>query len=151
MIVEYAGRADRYCGPGVVHEVHAWWNVHESSERAVKGAARRSLFTQGGITDLAAFVSWDLCTYSHPQLNAVIRFRVLTPAELDRRTELRARRYTRCDGEGCTEAPGQLVYMFDDTTGNPERALCWACWRPLADAVQCKVLHWIDRDGKLSV
>lgn len=153
MIIEYAGVADRWAGPGVVHEVRAWWNVHETTEGQVKRAALDALCPANGVTvsGSAEVIGVDTSTYSTPHLNAMVRIRVLTIEEAARRTELRARRYTHCDGDDCPNTPGQLVHMFDDPSGQPERALCWTCWRPLARTVQCKVLHWIQADGKLQV
>lgn len=152
MIIEYAGIADRWAGPGVVHEVRAWWNAYDNTEGQVKRAALDVLGpeTSGAILGTAEVIGMDMSTYNTPYLNAMVRIRVLTPEEADRRTELRARRYTQCDGDGCGDAPGQVVYMFDPVPPDTgERALCYSCWRPLAVTVQCKVLHWIDRDGKI--
>lgn len=58
--------------------------------------------------------------------------------------------YKRCDR--CPNQPGQLVRFFYD--GHRE-ALCFTCWEPLTwngdiGTGECKVLHWINKDGKLS-
>jgi hypothetical protein len=57
--------------------------------------------------------------------------------------------YDKC--ERCLAQPGQLVRFFHD---QHEEALCFTCWKPLTwtGAVgvgECKVLHWIDKHGKL--
>lgn len=149
--VEYAGHASRQVGPLPMHDVRAWWQVRDENTMGhVKLAAGREL-KRHIKADHVEFSHMDMDTHGHPHMNAMITFRVLTKAQFAERAQLRTRRYTRCEGDSCTQQPGQLVYMFDDTTGQPERALCYACWRPLADTVQCKVLHWIDRDGKLQV
>lgn len=145
MIVEYAGIANRWTGPGVVHEVRAWWNVNQYSQGAVKRAALHALRTQGRIIGHAEVIGMDMSTHATPQLNALIRIRVLTPDEVARGEELRTRRYTRCDGCGC-DHPGQVVRMHEDDT---ERALCFTCWNPVKST--CKVLHWIKKDGKLQI
>lgn len=147
MIVEYAGLADRWAGGGVVHQVRAWWNVHEHSEGQVKRAALETLCPANGVVVIgcAEVIGMDTSTYNTPQLNAVVRIRVLLPEEMTTRAELRLRRYTRCDG--CGGPPGgQVVRMAAD---GAERALCYTCWDPIKGT--CKVLHWIKSDGKLQV
>lgn len=146
--VEYAGQASRQVGPFPMHDVRAWWVIRdEGTEGRVKVAAGREL-KKHVRADHVEFAFMDMDTYSTPHINAMMTFRVLTAEQFDARAELRSRRYTRCDG--CADdSPGQLVHMYDDVSGQPERALCYACWRPLAVTVQCKVLHWIDRRGRL--
>jgi hypothetical protein len=150
IITEYAGTADRQVGWGVTHEVRAFWNaLDDYSERQVAAHGKREL-KASDVTGRIEYIGRDLSTYNSPSLSAMLRYRVLTDEQHARRAELRTRVYKRCDGCGGSD-PGQLVYMFDDTTGNPERALCYTCWRPLAVTVQCKVLYWIKADGKLQV
>lgn len=52
--------------------------------------------------------------------------------------------YSSCDR--CESPAGQLVRFFSD---DHEEALCYKCWRPLADQYEVKVLHWINRYGRL--
>lgn len=176
MIVEYKGVADRWAGPGGVHEVRAWWNVYENTEGQVKRAAVDTLTPANGVvvTGTAEVIGMDTDTYSTPQLNAMVRIRVLTAAELATRTELRARVYRRCDGCG-NDQPGYLVrrltgadtdvrveqshelegggtvhrVTFGKVPSDAELALCYSCWHPIK--ADCKVLHWIKADGKLQV
>ena len=146
MIVEYAGIADRWAGPGVVHNVRAWWNVNHDSEGRVKRAALNTLCPENGVVVLghAEVIDMDMCTSNHPNLNAMVRIRVLTPEQVARCKELKKRCYTRCDG--CGSHPGQVVRMHADGT---ERALCYGCWNPVKST--CKVLHWIKSDGRLQI
>jgi hypothetical protein len=145
VIIEYAGVADRWTGWGVVHEVRAWWSANQDSQGAVKRAAVAAVLAEVGSTDRAEFASWDMSTYSTPQLNAMVRVRVLTAEEWARRKELRSRRCTRCDKCGC-DHPGQLVTIDGVSTA---LALCFGCWHPIRE--RCKVLHWIKANGKLQV
>jgi hypothetical protein len=128
-----------------VHQVRAWWNANNETEGEVKRAAREAVRSDGRVLDLIEFESMDMSTYNTPQLNAMIRFRVLSPAEKDRRAELKTRRYKTCEGCGSKD-PGQLVRMHAD---GAERALCFGCWSPLKGS--CRVLHWIDRNGALEI
>lgn len=171
MIVEYAGPAARQVGNLPRYEVRAWWTV--SNERAlgnVKRAAVREL--KRHITaDHVEYVTMDMDTYNHPHMNAMITYRVLTAEQFAHRAELRKRVYKRCDGCG-GDSPGQVVQSLTDADVHvtpshrtdygatvhavrfgrqpvgPERALCFTCWHPIKDT--CKVLHWINRHGKLS-
>lgn len=58
--------------------------------------------------------------------------------------------YKTCDRCGCNH-PGQVVRFYHD---DHEEALCFDCWHPLTwtggiGVGQCKVLHWINKYGKL--
>lgn len=149
ILTELAGPTSRQVGQLPCYDVRAWWTVRsERSEGRVKLAAGQELKKELPGAAHVEFVRMDLDTCNSPRMNATLTFRVLTEEQFARRAELRSRVYRKCDGDGCTEEPGQLVRMLDDST---ERALCYACWRPLADAQRCKVLHWINRHGKLQV
>lgn len=50
-------------------------------------------------------------------------------------------RYTKCDR--CDKKPGQVVNFHDDH----DEALCYSCWKPLADRRACRVLLWINKYG----
>lgn len=139
--VEYAGLADRWSGPGTVHEVRAWWNVNQASVGKVKRAAMKEV--QGQVTGHVEYVGMDMSTYNTPNLNAMIRIRVLTTAEVAKRAELKTRVYRTCDKCG-SEQPSEVVRMDADGT---EKALCYACWHPVKRS--CKVLHWINKYGKI--
>ena len=140
--VEYAGPASRQVGSLPWHDVRAWWVVRdEGSIGRVKLAAGREL-KKHIKADHVEFVHMDMDTYNSPRMNAMLTFRVLTAEQFQNRAELRSRRYTTCDG--CDMAPGQLVQ-----TAEGERALCFTCWHPISDA--CKVLHWINANGRLQV
>lgn len=145
MIIEYVGIADRQVGTGTIHEVRAWWNVRHDTEGRVKRAAIEAVREAKKTFNALSFDSWDMSTHDTPQINAMIRIRELSTAEVARRKELTSRRYNTCDGCG-TNGPGQLVRMHADGT---ERALCYQCWNPVKST--CKVLHWIDKHGKLQV
>lgn len=163
--VEYAGPAPRQVGSLPWHDVRAWWTVRdERSTGLVKTAAGREL--KKHITaDHVEFVHWDMSTYNTPDLNALLTFRVLTHAQFTERAQLRGRVYRtcgRCGGDG----PGQLVMLTrpgtpavpDPQNVTPGRAdtgetqaLCHSCWRPVSDTGGCRVLHWINRNGRLDV
>lgn len=149
MIIEYAGQADRQVGAGVVHEVRAWWNVNQDTQGEVKRAASAAVRKEVGKGGSVAFESWDMSTYSHPQLNAMIRVRVLTDEQVKARRELKDRRYSACDGDGdeCSNVPGRLVRVDEKGT---EKALCYTCLRTLPKGTY-QVLHWIKADGRLQL
>ena len=144
--VEYAGPASRQVGSLPWYDVRAWWVATELAEGLVKLAAGREL-KKHVTADHVEFVHMDMDTYNHPHINAMLTFRVLTHEQFATRAELRARRYTTCDGCGC-KGPSNLVN--EHATGR-ELALCYTCWRPRADAREVGVLHWINRHGKLGV
>lgn len=59
----------------------------------------------------------------------------------------------------CDNFPGQWVRFFQPgdvrgtdaaslTTDADYEALCYTCWRPLADAYRVKVIYWINKYGK---
>lgn len=144
--VEYRGRADRWSGRGVVHEVRAFWSALDGhSETAVAAQGKRELRAAGRIMDHAEYIGRELDTYNSPSLAAILRYRVLTVKELSVRAELRTRVYKECDGCGC-DHPGQVVRMESDGS---EAALCFGCWNPIKGT--CKVLHWIQADGRLQI
>jgi hypothetical protein len=152
MIIEYVGKADRWAGSGTVHEVRAFWTVGRDKDGAVKRAAieavREATRSMGTLT----FESWDMSTYSHPQLNAMIRIRERSAEEVAAREELKSRRYTTCegpgeDGDGCEETPGEVVHVKAE---NVDRPLCYGCRRLIPDGGY-KVMHWIQRDGRVQI
>lgn len=58
-------------------------------------------------------------------------------------------KYTGPEFEHCDRCPkpaSELVIFYVD---RHEEALCFACWRPLADERKVKTLHWINRYGRL--
>lgn len=142
--VEYAGAASRQVGNLPQYDVRAWWVVcDEGSEGRVKLAAGREL-KKHVTADHVEFVRMDADTYKSPHINAMMTFRVLTAGQFRARAELRARRYAQCEMPRCGGEPGQVVRMDADGT---ELALCFGCWHPIRDT--CKVLHWINRNGKV--
>lgn len=143
MIIEYRGKANRWAGTGEVHEVAAWWNVNDTTHGKVKRAAVDAVRAEGAWASVT-FESWDMSTYSTPQLNALIRVRCLTSQEVDREKELKSRRYTKCDG--CGKFPGEVVRVADGS----EQALCFTCQNKLPNG-SYKVLHWIKADGRLQI
>ncbi|MER6605729.1 hypothetical protein ABT282_07390 [Streptomyces sp. NPDC000927] len=147
MIIEYKGIADRYAGTGVVHEVRAWWNAIQDDEGAVKRAASKAVRDVVGKGGSVTFDSWDMSTYSSPQLNAMVRVRVLTSEQMAARKELRERRYTECGG--CKrDHPGQVVRRENGS----EQAVCYACWGEIKGTGEaCQVLHWIKADGRVQI
>lgn len=165
---EYAGRGQMIG----LHRVRVFWRVtrEESTALAKRAAAacvRAELKPSKGAQ--VSFVSMDLDTYNSPQLAAVMVYRLRTAEEVAHRAELAKRTYMTCDG--CTGgSPSQLVRMLTDadvhvrpvdqcpgvhqvTFGRlpvgSERALCFSCWDPIRST--CKVLHWINRNGKLQL
>ncbi len=147
-ITEYAGPSSRQVGTLPWHDVRAWWTVRDdNSLGAAKLAAGRELKKHVAEGSHVEFVHMDLDTCNSPRMNAMMTFRVLNEAQFREREELRNRVYRTCEGADCTREPGQLVAMDDGA----ERALCYTCWKPLSDADQCRVLHWINRHGKLQV
>jgi hypothetical protein len=154
--VEYAGPASRQVGTLPWYEVRAWWTVRDGGTTVrdggttgrVKLAAGREL-KRHVQADHVECVNVDMDTYNSPRINAMITFRVLTHEQFEHRAELRKRVYTRCDGDGCANEPGQLVEFFADRR---HAALCYGCWHPLSvgESGAVKVLHWINRHGKLS-
>lgn len=141
--VEYAGPASRQVGNLPQYDVRAWWVVcDEGSEGRVKLAAGREL-KKHVTADHVEFVHMDEDTFKSPHINAMLTFRVLTADQFKARAELRSRVYGQCENHRCGEQAGQLVRMSDNT----ERALCFTCWKPIKDT--CKVLHWINRHGKV--
>lgn len=165
--VEYAGPASRQVGNLPCYDVRAWWTVvGDRTAGNVKRAASREL-KRHVAADHVEFVSWDVGTYNSPRLDAMITFRVLTAEQFADRRELRARVYTTCD-ECHNAQPGYVVLALtaDETrveqlseheytvatgrfpTGD-ERALCHSCWHPIRDT--CKVLHWINRNGRVQI
>ena len=145
MIIEYRGKARQWAGTGEVHEVAAIWNALRDDQSAVKRASAKAVRDVVGKGRSVTFESWDMGTSSHPTLDALIRIRVLTKEQADRKKELTMRRYETCDKCGA-KGPGQLVQMKDDGT---EQALCYGCWNPLRS--KCKVLHYINKFGKLQI
>lgn len=143
VIIEYKGLADRWAGTGVVHEVRAWWNVNEDDEGAVKRAASKAVREEVGKGGSVTFESWDMSTYKTPQLDALVRVRVLTPEQVDHRKELKTRRYAEC--AICGTPPGELVLLED----GEEHPLCYSCRRGLQGKYQ--VVHWIKADGKVQI
>lgn len=148
MIIEYAGRAGRQVGTGTVHEVRAWWNAISDEEGAVKRAATAAVRKEVGKGGSVAFESWDMSTYSHPQINAMVRVRVLTDEQVARRKELKTRRYTTCGGNGgrCTSTPGEVVRVSEGV----EQALCYGCRTALPKG-SYQVVHWIKADGRVQI
>lgn len=139
---EYAGTG-RMTG---THRVRVFWQVtrEESltlAKRAAAACVRAELKPGKGAQ--VSFVGMDLDTHSSPQLAAIMVYRLRTAEEIAHRAELATRTYTTCDG--CTgDSPSHLVRMEENQA---ERALCFTCWRSVRR--DCKVLHWINRYGKL--
>ncbi|MER5883064.1 hypothetical protein ABT160_04475 [Streptomyces sp. NPDC001941] len=146
ILLEYRGLAGRQVGVGTIHEVAAFWDARDDlSERAIGGRGKRVLLNQGRVVDHAKYVGLELDTYNSPRLAAILRYRLLTAAEVDRQAKLSRRVHKSCDE--CKSAhPGQVVRMQDS---EEERALCFGCWNPIQE--HCKVLHWINRHGKLQL
>ena len=142
---EYAGPASYQVGPLPCHDVRAWWVAQdEQTIGRVKTSAGRELKKHIKADHVECVnVNVDMDTYNSPHMNAMITFRVLTKAQFAHRAELRTRVYTGCDECGAAH-PGQLVAM--DAT-DTERPLCFGCWHPIRDT--CRVLHWIQANGKL--
>lgn len=150
MIIEYAGTADRQVGTGTIHQVRAFWTAGKDDDGNVKRAAGKAVRDVVGKGGSVAFESWDMSTYSHPQLNAMIYVRVMTDAQVKRRAELKARRYTTCEGKNGTcahQAPGEVVRVDDAGT---ELALCYGCRTALPKG-SYQVVHWIKSDGRIQV
>lgn len=163
--VEYAGPASFQVGRLPQYDVRAWWClVNDGTVGRVKLEAGREL-KRHVEADHVEFVRMDMSTYNTPHMDAMMTFRVLTAAQFQERAELRSRVYRTCDG--CSDgSPVQLAMLtrpgtpavpdpWNVTPGRVDtgetRALCYSCWRPVADAGGCRVLHTINRHGKLSV
>jgi len=169
-----------YAGTGRMngtHHVRVFWRVTRDqsttlAKRAAAACVRAELKPAKGTR--VSFVSMDLDTYKSPHLAAIMVYRLRTAEEIAHRAELAKHTYTRCDGCADNE-PGQLVLMltgessdvrvepshtyegggtvwrvtFGPVPTGEERALCFSCWHPIRST--CKVLHWIDRRGKLQL
>ena len=141
---EYAGHASRQVGALPCHDVRAWWTTRdERTIGHVKLSAGREL-KRHIKADHVEFVHMDMDTYNTPHMNAMITFRVLTKSQFAERAELRSRVYGQCELPRCGGDADQLVRMEDGT----EVALCYGCWHPISST--CQVLHWINRNGRLS-
>ena len=82
---EYIGPADRSAGPGWLYEVRVFWRVvADDSTAEGKRAARAAVKREHPKAAQVRFSSWDLDTYSSPQLAAVMRYRVICPERHDR-------------------------------------------------------------------
>lgn len=149
MIIEYAGVADRQVGHGTIHQVRAWWNVNDTTQGRIKRAAIEAVREGTRTADSVEYVSMDMSTYSHPQMDAMVYVRVVPQDVADRRAELKTRKYTACTGgDGtCTETPGELVRIKSDGTEHP---LCYGCRTGLA-AGSYQLVHWIKSDGRLQI
>jgi len=146
MIIEYAGIAKFQVGSGTVHEVRAWWNANDDKEGKVKRAAIEAVREATRSFDTLTFDSWDMSTYSTPQINAMIRIRERSPEQVAAREELKSRRYTACGSDGCGEFPGEVVQVADGT----EKPLCYGCRTALPQG-SYQVKHWIQRDGRVQI
>lgn len=146
MRVEYKGVADRWAGSGVVHEVRAWWNIREHSEGQVKRAAINCLRTEGRVLDHAEVIGMDMSTYGTPNMNGMVRIRVLTVAEREAQKELKARHYTVCEVCG-DKSPGEVVEI--KATG-VQQAMCFTC-RTGLESGSYQVKHWIKADGTVQI
>jgi hypothetical protein len=144
MIIEYAGVADRWAGLGVVHNVRAWWNVNHDAEGAVKRAALRAVQPKVKATDHLSVDPIDADTYSTPQLNALVRVRVISHeqyVERKRLASLVVRNCTKCGDEH----PGNYLRMADGS----EQAVCYTCLLALPDGY--RTIAWVKSDGRLQV
>lgn len=81
MIIEYAGIADRFTGPGVVHMVRAWWDATSEFQGDVRRDAKKAVRSNGATGGRVEFMHADVCTHNHPRLNALMYFRVLEAIE----------------------------------------------------------------------
>lgn len=142
---EYAGPAAYQVGNLPCYDVRAWWVVRdESTTGRVKLSAGRELKRNINAPHVE-FVSMDADHYKSPHINAMLTFRVLTKEQFESRESRRKEVHKTC--VGCRALPpGQLVEMRDN---HEELALCYTCWVPIKH--ECKVLHWINRYGKLQV
>ncbi|MFD5069128.1 hypothetical protein ACFWNC_14520 [Streptomyces sp. NPDC058369] len=142
--VEFAGRASRQVGNLPCYDVRAWWAVRdEDSQGRVKLAAGREL-KKHVHADHVEFVSMDMDTYKSPHINAMLTFSVLTKEQYKQREARRREVHSVCVVCGI-KGPGQLVLR----ESGEEQALCYLCWHPIRGTT--KVLHWINRNGKLNV
>lgn len=156
MQVEYAGPANRHAGFGWTHEVRAWWNSMHTDEGAVKRAACRAVREELGPERAhATEVSHMETGYYHaPNLDAMIRVRVLTKAEADERAELRSRLYLlcgMCDGPEPVEVRSVVVHgpaRESETRPSIELAVCYRCSLDLRG--RSSVLHWLNSCGQIS-
>jgi hypothetical protein len=150
--IEYIGVNDRQVGTGTLHKVHAFWTAGRDDDGAVKRAASAAVRKVVGKGGSVTFSSWEVGTYKHPHLDAVILVRVLNDAQVTARRELQSRRYTQCDGTDtggfrCTDTPGEVVLVKD--TGS-ELALCYGCRTNLPKGGY-QVRHWIQSDGRVQI
>lgn len=144
MIIEYKGQADRQVGTGTVHEVRAFWNSMRDDEGVVKRDASKAVRDVVGKSGSVTFESWDLDTFKSPSLAAIVRVRVLTDEQVERRKRLKAARYDKC-GICTTNDAGQLVLWGDGS----EQPLCYICMKGLGEKYQ--VVHYIKADGRLQL
>lgn len=150
MQIEYVGVNDRQVGTGTLHKVHAFWTAGRDDDGAVKRAASAAVRKVVGKGGSVTFSSWEVGTYKHPHLDAVILVRVLTDAQVTARKELQSRRYSVCEGKNATcthQAPGEVVLVKD--TG-AELALCYGCRTALPKG-SYQVKHWIKSDGRVQI
>lgn len=152
MHIEYIGVNDRQVGTGTLHKVHARWNSTETEAGEVKRAASAAVRKAVGKGGSVSFSSWEVGNYHAPRMDAVILVRVLTEAQMERREELKFRRYTQCNGTDlggfrCTDTPGELVRI--KATGE-EQPLCGDC-RSNLESGSYQVVHYIQRDGRVQI
>jgi hypothetical protein len=146
MIVEYAGIADRWAGPGEVHNVRAWWNAVSDSQADVKRAAVR-LVKAEVTSPHVTFEAWGMDTSTHPTINAFIRVRVISPerhAEIQQLKTVRVHTCTECDD------PHPSSYLL--LTDGRYIGACFVCVRKLSERGEIsRNLASVGRGGKLTV
>lgn len=156
MQVEYVGPADRHVGSGRTHEVRAWWNSVHTDEGAVKRAACRAVREELGPerAHKAEVSHMDTGYYHAPNMDSLIRVRVLTEAEADERAELRSRVYLLCDvcdgPEPCEVRSVATEGPVRESGEQPctELAVCYRCSLDLRG--RSSVLHWLNSRGQIS-
>lgn len=147
MIIEYAGIADRWAGPGVVHNVRAWWNVNQDTEGGVKRAALRAVRPEVKVTDHLSVDPIDADTYSTPQLNALVRVRVIAHEQYMERKRL-AVLVVRACALCMSDCPSYYLRLPDRS----EQGVCFTCLRgPALADVEYRTIAWIKADGRLQI
>lgn len=144
MIIEYKGVAERQVGPGIVHEVRAWWDVTTDSEREVKRAAQRAVRQEIRSTDHVSVDPIHADTYSTPRLNALVRVRVISHEQHVERKRLAALVVLACATCGAC-GPCNYLRMPDGR----EQGACFTCLRGPLDKVEYRTIAWIKADGRL--
>ena len=146
MIVEYAGIADRWAGPGEVHNVRAWWNAHSEDQAQVRRKAIR-LVKAEVTSPHVTFESWGMDTSTHPTINAFLRIRVISPERHAEIQRLKAVRVTACGQCGDPHPDSYLLLTNGQKTG-----ACYPCLRSLSERGEIdRNMASVGRGGKLNI